>query len=86
MTKKLILVALLGAALNILGCGFLYGQDNHNFELAMLNWLRDPTLYPGDAILGGFIRYPGIFWKAVALVPRALPIRCTRSSYSWRSF
>lgn len=67
--KKLIPVALFGAALNILAYGFLYGQDNHDFELAMLNWLRDPTLYPGDAILGGFIRYPAIFWRAVARVP-----------------
>lgn len=72
MTKKLIPVAILGAALNILAYGFLYGQDNHDFELAMLNWLRDPSLYPGDAILGGFIRYPAIFWRAVALVPRAV--------------
>jgi hypothetical protein len=63
---------MLGAALNILAYGFLYGQDNHDFELAMLNWLRDPTLYPGDAILGGFIRYPAIFWRAIALLPRAV--------------
>jgi hypothetical protein len=71
-SKRLVPIALLGAALNILAYGFLYGQDNHDFELAMLNWIRDPTLYPGDAILGGFIRYPAIFWRAVALVPRAV--------------
>jgi Domain of unknown function (DUF6798) len=38
----------------------------------MLNWLRDPTLYPGDIIREGFARYPTIFWKAVALVPRGI--------------
>ncbi len=67
-TKKLIPVAL-GAALNILGYGFLHGHDNHDFELAMLNWLRDPAFYPGDAILGGSI-LSTILWRAVALVPR----------------
>jgi len=72
MVKKLLPVTLLGAALNILAFGFLYGQANHDFELAMLNWIRDPTLYPGDAILGGFIRYPSIFWRALALVPRGV--------------
>ena len=70
--KKLVPVAILGAALNILAYGFLYGQDNHDFELAMLNWLRDPTMYPGDMIREGFARYPTIFWKAVALVPHGV--------------
>ena len=66
---KLMPIALLGAALNIFAYGFLYGQYNHTFDLAMLNWLRDPTLYPGDVIREGFARYPTIFWRAVALVP-----------------
>ncbi|HTZ75389.1 MAG TPA: DUF6798 domain-containing protein [Candidatus Aquilonibacter sp.] len=38
----------------------------------MLNWLRDPTLYPGDIIREGFARYPTVFWKAVALVPQGV--------------
>jgi len=37
--------------------------------LAMLNWLRDPTLYPNDRIREGYIRFPTVFWRAVALVP-----------------
>ena len=69
---ELVPIALLGAALNILRYGFFYGRDNHAFELAMLNWLRDPTLYPGDIIREGFARYPTIFWKAVALVPQGV--------------
>jgi Domain of unknown function (DUF6798) len=68
--RKLVPAALLGAALNIGRYGFSYGRDNHAFELAMLNWLRDPTLYPGDIIREGFARYPTVFWKAIALLPR----------------
>jgi hypothetical protein len=69
---KVVLAALLGATLNVLRYGFFYGRDNHAFELAMLNWLRDPTLYPGDLIREGFSRYPTIFWKAVALAPQTV--------------
>lgn len=66
---RLGLPCLLGAMLNILGFGFQYGLGNHYFELAMLNWLRDSTLYPEDPLRQAFIRFPTVFWRAVALVP-----------------
>ena len=67
--KGLIFASLLGAALNILAYGFDYGHENHPFELPMLNWLRDPSLYPGDAIRDGFSRFPTVFWNLIALLP-----------------
>jgi hypothetical protein len=63
------LPCLLGAALNILGFGFQYGTGNHIYELAMINWLRDPTIYPGDPVREGYVRFPSVFWRVVALVP-----------------
>jgi hypothetical protein len=63
------LPSLLGATLNILAFGFQYGTGNHIYEIAMINWLRDPTLYPNDPIRVGFARFPSVFWRAVALVP-----------------
>jgi len=68
---------LLGCAINILAYGFQYGRDNHFFELAMVNWLRDPGLYPGDPIREGFARFPTIFWKIVASVPQRIDIEWT---------
>lgn len=67
--QQIVLPCLLGAILNILGFGFQYGTGNHVYELAMINWLRDPTLYPNDPIRRGFARFPSVFWKAIALVP-----------------
>jgi hypothetical protein len=60
---------LLGAAVNILGFGFQYGIGNHVFELAMLNWLRQPTLYPRDQIREAYLRFPTLFWRIIAHVP-----------------
>src|SRR5262245_1023870 len=65
-SKKVILLALLGVYLNIVAFGFAYGVDNQKFELAMVNWLKNPSLYPGDPITEGFARFPTFFWPAVA--------------------
>ena len=32
----------------------------------MVNWLRNPSLYPNDPITEGFARFPTFFWQAVA--------------------
>jgi hypothetical protein len=68
----LIQACLLGCVINILGYGFSYGHENHPFELAMLNFMRDPSLYPGDPIRVAFAKFPTVFWRIVALVPQRL--------------
>lgn len=70
--KELAGPTLLGAGLNIAAFGFLYGVGNHTFELAMVNWMRDPSLYPRDPIRGAFERLPTIFWRIVSLVPQQI--------------
>ena len=61
-----VLLAFSGAYVNALFWGFRYGGGNQEFELALVNWLRDPTLYPGDPITEAFARFPSSFWPAVA--------------------
>src|SRR5712692_9134996 len=67
-SKKVILIvlALIGVYINIVDFGFDYGADNQKFELALFNWLKNPSLYPNDPITEGFARFPTFFWKAVA--------------------
>src|SRR5215831_14575420 len=65
-SKKVIPLALLGVYLNIVAFGFAYGVDNQKFMLAMVNWLKNPALYPNDPITEGFARFPTFFWPAVA--------------------
>jgi hypothetical protein len=62
----MILLGLAGAYLNIVAFGFDYGGGNHEFELPLVNWLRDPSLYPNDPIREAFTRFPTIFWPVVA--------------------
>jgi hypothetical protein len=63
---KIILLGLTGAYLNIVAFGFEFGGGNHEFELPLVNWLRDPSLYPNDPIRKAFTRFPTIFWPVVA--------------------
>jgi len=63
---KIILLGLTGAYLNIVAFGFEYGGGNHEFELPLVNWLRDRSLYPNDPIREAFTRFPTIFWPVVA--------------------
>jgi hypothetical protein len=62
-----VFLALLGAALNIVAYGFRYplGGD-YDFQLPLLNWIRNPALYPGDPIREAYARYPTLFWPLVA--------------------
>jgi hypothetical protein len=62
----LIALALLGVYVNIVAFGFEYGKGNHDFALAMVNWLKNPSLYPDDPITEGFARFPTFFWPVVA--------------------
>lgn len=63
---KIILLGLAGAYLNVVAFGFEYGGANHEFELPLVNWLRDSSLYPNDPIREAFIRFPTMFWPVVA--------------------
>lgn len=65
-SRRLVLLGLLGAYLNVVAFGFTYGTANHDFELALVNWLRDPSLYPQDPIRDAFARFPSLFWRGVA--------------------
>ena len=66
------LIGLLGAYCNIVAYGFAYGRYNHEFELALANWLRNPSLYPHDPITEAFARFPTVFWPATAYLSQWL--------------
>jgi len=63
---QVLLLGLAGAYANVVAYGFNYGGGNHQFELPLLNWLRNPRLYPHDPVREAFARFPTIFWPAVA--------------------
>jgi len=62
-----VFLTLLGACLNMGAQGFSYplGGD-YDFDLPLLNWIRNPALYPGDPIREAFARFPTLFWPVVA--------------------
>ncbi len=62
--------AITAAWLNAVAYGFRFDRDNQWFELARVNWLRDPTLYPGDPITQAFARHATVFWPLVAALGR----------------
>lgn len=64
--RNVVLASLLGTYVNVVAFGFVYGKYNHEFELPLVNWLRDRALYPNDAITEGFTRFPTVFWPVVA--------------------
>jgi len=64
--RKQVLLGLLGAYLNSVAFGFRYGIGNHDTELAVVKFFRDPSLYPSDSIREAFRAYPSFFWHAVA--------------------
>ena len=63
-------VTILAAALNILTFGFAYGSANHAFELPLVNWLQQPSLYPHDLLRTMFATFPTAFWPVVAELGR----------------
>jgi hypothetical protein len=66
-----VFLALLGASLNIAAYGFRYplGGD-YDFQLPLLNWIRNPALYPGDPIREAYARFPTLFWPVVAALSK----------------
>ena len=60
-----VLLSTVAAYANIVAWGFAYGTYNHEFELPLVNWLHDPSLYPNDPITEAFARFPTIFWPVV---------------------
>src|SRR5664280_2829100 len=64
-------LCLLGAYANLVAYGFEYpaGSD-YNFLLPMANWLRNPSLYPGDPIRGAFVRHESLFWPTAAAMSK----------------
>jgi hypothetical protein len=66
IVRRSILNGLLGAYVNIVAYGFAYGGGNHQFELPLVNWLRDRSLYPNDPITAAFAHFPTIFWPVIA--------------------
>jgi hypothetical protein len=71
-TRSTILIGLLGAYCNIVAYGFIYGKGNHEFDLALVNWLRKPWLYPNDPITDAFARFPTAFWPFIASLSQSL--------------
>jgi hypothetical protein len=65
-SKWLMLLALLSAYMNIIAFGFAYSTSSHAIQLALVNWLRNPSLYPNDPLTDTFARFPTFFWPAVA--------------------
>jgi hypothetical protein len=70
--SQVLIFGLIGAYLNSVVFGFSYGTSNHEFDLPLVNWLRDPTLYPQDPIRNAFARFPTIFWSVVATLSQWL--------------
>ncbi len=68
ITKLLIPILLTVSAVyvNIVTFGFIYGDGNHALQLPLVNWLRDPSLYPDDPVREGFEWFPTVFWSAIA--------------------
>src|SRR5262245_32795879 len=62
-----VLVTLLAAYLNIAAFGFIFGLNNHRIQLAMVEWLMNPALYPGDPVIESFRHFPTVFWNLIAL-------------------
>lgn len=60
---------MLGAYANVAAYGFEYpGGADYNLFLPFANWLRDPSLYPGDAIRDVFPHIQTFFWPVVAFL------------------
>lgn len=74
-SRKVILISLFGVYLNTIAFGFVYGGGNQDFGLALVNWLKNPSLYPGDPIIEGFSRFPTLFWPVVAYASRWVDTR-----------
>jgi hypothetical protein len=64
-------LSLLGAYANVAVYGFEYpaGPD-YSLFLPLTNWLRDPSLYPGDAIRDVFPHIQTFYWPVVAFLSR----------------
>ncbi len=65
----ILFLAVLGLYANAAVYGFQYpaGAD-YNLFLPMANWLRDPSLYPGDAIRDAFPHIQTFYWHVVAIL------------------
>jgi len=68
--QQILLPGFLGAYLNCVVYGFVYGRINHDFQLPLLNWLRNRSLYPNDPIRESFLRFPIGYETAVAYFSR----------------
>jgi len=57
---------------------YSYGlHNNHSLQIALVNLLHDPTLYPGDPFMATMDGYATFFWPIAAWVTRWLPIEPT---------
>jgi hypothetical protein len=67
----ILFLAVLGLYANAAVYGFQYpaGAD-YNLFLPMANWLRDPSLYPGDAIRDAFPHIQTFYWQVVAILSK----------------
>ncbi len=61
-----LVLALLATYLHRVAFPFYYGVGQNEFQLPMVAWLRDPSLFPGDPMRDGFASYPSVFWHVVA--------------------
>ncbi len=61
-----LLLALLATYLHRVAYPFFDGTLQHEFQLPMVAWLRDPSLFPSDPIREAFANFPSLFWRAVA--------------------
>lgn len=60
-------LTLLGAYLNAAAYGFKFSPTyDYDVLLPLMNWLRDPSLYPGDALRADSSPFLIVFWWVVA--------------------
>jgi hypothetical protein len=61
-------------AASLLISGWYAVCDNHAVQIPLVNWLKDPSLYPHDPFMAVLARYPSLLWPAVAFAARIFPL------------
>lgn len=57
--------------------GYAFGLHNHSIQIPLLNSLHDPSLYPADPLVRAMLGYFSVFWPAMAMITRGLPLEPT---------
>jgi hypothetical protein len=59
---------------SLLNTGYDAAGENHAIQIPLVNWLKDPSLYPHDPFMTVLARYPSALWPLVASGARVFPL------------